>query len=146
MKTKYLVAVLSFVVVLLMTVGCGHSRKNYENDMEVLNEMSDIDIDRLIYAVDKEAGKDIAKELKKEVKALDFSTKEGKAIRNAVVDFIKILGEMNSAILEIDEEGTDRYDAYLDILNEFEEKIKAAQEKVEDAITWFRYAAEKAGV
>ena len=71
---------------------------------------------------------------------------QGKAIRNAVVDFIEILGEMNSAILEVDEEDVNGYDIYLDILNEFEEKVGEAQEKVETAIVWFRAAAENAGV
>ncbi len=143
MRKKFLAVVLSLTMAVSMMAGCGSSQEDYEDDIKAFEDIADIDVDSLDDAEDKDDVKDIIKDLKKEIKALKFSTKEGKAVRDGLADYIDVMGQFYSDMLEIDE---DDYEKYLDLIDEYEDKMEDCQEKVEDAIEEFIDAAEDAGV
>lgn len=143
MRKKFLAVVLSLTMAVSMMAGCGSSQEDYEDDIDAFEDLADIDVDSLDDAEDKDDVKDIIKDLKKEIKDLDLSTKEGKAIRNCLTDYIDLMGNFYSDMLEIDE---DDYEKYLDLIDEYEDKMEDMEEKMEDSIEDFVDAAEEAGV
>lgn len=146
MKKKFLATALSLTLAVSMLAGCGSSEKDYENDIEVFEDMQDIDFDNYEDADDAKSMKKAVKELKKEVKALDFSTKEGKAVQDVLLEFVSYTEDFVNECSKLDEDDSDDLEKMYEFLEDYTDNISDLEGDLEDAIEDFIDAAEDAGV
>ena len=146
MKKKFLATALSLTIALSMLAGCGSSEKDYENDIKVIAEMQNIDFNSYEDADDAKDMKKAVKELKKEVKALDFSTEEGKAIQDVLLEFVSYTEDFVNECSKLDEDDTDDLEKMYEFLEEYTDNINDLEGDLEDALEDFIDAADDAGV
>lgn len=146
MRKKFLATVLSLTLAVSMLAGCGSSKKDYENDIEVFEDIADLDFDGFSAVDDADDMKDAVKELKKEVKALDFSTKEGKAIQDILLEFVSYTEDFVNKAAKLDEDDEDDYEKLFELMEEMYDNIEDLEDDLEDAVEDFVDAAEDAGV
>lgn len=146
MKKKFLATALSLTIALSMLAGCGSSEKDYENDIEVIEDIADIDFTSYEDADDAKDMKKAVKELKKEVKALDFSTEEGKAIQDVLLEFVSYTEDFVDECSKLDEDDTDDLEKMYELLEEYTDDIDDLEDDLVDALEDFIDAADDAGV
>lgn len=132
MKKKFLAVVLSMVITVSMMAGCGSSADDYVSDIETMAGMTDINFDNMM----SEEG---LEEVKSEINKLKFSTKEGKALKDDMLEMTKIVEDL----LEMME---DPENADLEKAQKYTEDLTELQEKVQEDAEAFIEAAEAAGV
>ena len=132
MKKKFLAVVLSMVITVSMMAGCGSSVDDYVSDIETMAGMTDINFDNMM----SEEG---LEEVKSEINKLKFSTKEGKALKDDMLEMTKIVEDL----LEMME---DPENADLEKAQKYTEDLTELQEKVQEDAEAFIEAAEAAGV
>ncbi len=144
MRKKFLAITLTLTMAVSMMAGCGSSQKDYENDLELLEELytdfeyPDFDI------TEEEKVTAMFKDMKEDIADMKFSTKEGKAIQTIQVDAFSYYEDLFDKIL--DAYNNEDFDKMSELLEELDEQIEDMEKDMEDAVEDFIDAAEEAGV
>ena len=130
MKKKCLVMAVVATLVFSMA-GCGFSAKKYEQDIDALLEIADLDWDD-------------TEEMKDDFDELEFVTKEGIEIQEKYDKLIKLVIEEEELWEEYYEDEIDDYE-FEETQEEINEKAEKLAEDIEELLEDFYDAAEDAG-
>lgn len=132
MKKRTLVFGMTMVMSMAMLTGCGNGKKDYLNDIDAFNTLSEVD-------TDTDDMNELVETMTKAIDDLDVSTDEGKDIKKDMQELMELTGDLLTdldALAEMDE----------DELEEMQTKMEELTDSIEDGVEKFRTAAEEAGV
>ncbi len=132
MKKRILVFGAILTMAALTLCGCANSKKNYENELEIVTELLEIDYDGL-------SPEEISKEISELVGELKAKTDEGKVLQEDFDELNELVIDATGILAEFTRDNSSKFDKKVKNIEELGEDL---EEHLED----FLDAADDAGV